>query len=159
MDKPMIMIGRAELVSFPEISVEDIPSRIDTGAKTSAIWASGIIESKHHLQFVLFGPDSPYYTGEVLTFTDYGSRSVASSNGMTEDRYLVKLLVTLHGRKIRATFTLANRSQQAYPILIGRNVLRSKFTVDVNQGIPKTDAEKQRSKQLQQKTSVKGVDS
>lgn len=143
------IIGRAERVDFPELEMVGIPARVDTGAKTSAIWASGIIEENGRLQCVLLGPDSPHYTGQVLTFDEYSVRTIASSIGEPEQRYVVKLLVRLKGRKIRASFTLANRAQQVYPMLIGRNILRGKFIVDVKRGMPLTAEEKARSRQLQ----------
>ena len=44
---------------------------------------------------------------------------------------MIKMLVIISGKKIRARFTLANRSTQKYPVLVGRNILRRKFVVDV----------------------------
>jgi len=143
------IIGQAVHVDFPEQAVRAVPARVDTGAKTSAIWASGIIEEQGVLQCVLFGPDSKFYTGQVLKFKDYESRNISSSIGDSEERYVVKLLAIVEGRKIRASFTLANRSQQAYPMLVGRNILRGKFLVDVKQGRPHKDAERARSQLLQ----------
>jgi hypothetical protein len=126
-------IGQVADASFPELGLEHVAARVDTGATTSAIWASGIIEKQGVLQCVLFGPDSPLYSGEVLHFSDYRRRAVVSSIGEREERYVVKLLVSLAGRTVRASFTLANRSQQVYPMLIGRNLLRGKFVVNVKQ--------------------------
>jgi hypothetical protein len=133
------IIGSVEAVDYPELNVSGIPARIDTGAKTSAIWASGIVENHGVLQCVLFGPDSPLYNGHVLQFHSYNLRTIFSSIGEAEERYAVRLLVTLKGRKIRATFTLANRSHQVYPMLVGRNILQGKFMVDVEKGQPITD--------------------
>lgn len=149
-------IGRAEMVDFPEFNIRNVPARVDTGAKTSAVWASGVIEENGTLQCVLFGPDSKLYTGEALRFTEYNIRTIASSIGLAEERYVVKLLVKVKGRRIRASFTLANRSEQAYPMLIGRNILRGKFVVDVKQGTPLTGIEKQRSQELQGGIKQKG---
>ncbi len=112
--------------------LNDVPSRIDTGARTSTIWASQIKLSGDKLYFVLFDKSSQFYTGKVLEFDSFETRFVTPSNGLTEERYMVKLLVNIGGRKIRARFTLANRSTQTYPVLIGRNILRGKFVVDIN---------------------------
>lgn len=143
------IIGRAERVDLPELKITNVPVRIDTGAKTSAIWASGVIEERGVLQFVLFGPDSEHYTGEIIRSDAYQVRNIASSIGRVEQRYVIKLLVEMKGRKIRANFTLANRSEQAYPMLIGRNILRGKFIVDVKQGKPDLARENNRSAGLQ----------
>jgi hypothetical protein len=48
-----------------------------------------------------------------------------------------------------ATFTLADRSSQVYPVLIGRATLRGKFIVDVQMGSPLREEEEKRSMELQ----------
>ena len=126
------LLGRAELASFPEINVINIPARIDTGAKTSAIWATDIHEeSDGRLSFLLFDETSPHHVPHRHYVPEHQRIVVKSTIGAVEERYKVRLLVNLNGRLIRASFTLANRSQQVYPVLIGRNVLRGKFVVDV----------------------------
>lgn len=149
--KSLQAIGRVENVQIKDFTT--IPARIDTGAKTSAIWASNIYEKDGILHFTLFDKESGYYTGDEISTADFHKRIVASSNGEEEERWVVKLLFGLKGRKIRASFTLANRSKQTYPVLVGRNVLRGKFVVDVKQGQPLKEAEKLRSQQLQKRLS------
>ena len=152
MKKEPVFIGQAEHVDFPELGLSHIPARIDTGAKTSAIWASSIKETDGQLSFVLFDSKCAYYNGRTLTTNDYQLRIIASSTGVSEERYVVKLLIVLAGRKIRASFTLADRSAQTYPVLIGRRVLHGKFIVDVKQGKPLLDKEQKRSRTLQAKS-------
>jgi hypothetical protein len=147
--KQPITIGRAELIDFPELHFTAVPARIDTGAKTSAIWVSAAQREGDMLRVVFFGEGSPFYTGEPVLFDTFETAVVASSNGIAQQRYKVSVLVMLAGRKIRASFTLADRSSQAYPVLIGRNVLRGKFIVDVTQGVALRAAEKQRALKLQ----------
>jgi hypothetical protein len=146
--KDLIIIGRAEEVDFPELQLANIPARIDTGARTSSIWASNISEKNGELSFVIFDTDSDLYDGVVRTAKQYSKRNIASSTGEVQERYIVKLLINLKGRKIRTSFSLANRSQQVYPVLIGRRTLRGKFVVDVKIGKPQTEKELQRTKKL-----------
>lgn len=149
MKKDYKIIGRSELIAFPEVQNKPIPARIDTGAKTSALWASEVVQKDGQLSFVLFDKTSPYYTGDPLFVDHFEKRLVASSNGAIQDRYAVRLLIKIKGKKIRGYFTLADRSQQAYPVLIGRNILRGKFLVDVQSGHPDIKAERRRHTQLQ----------
>lgn len=143
-------IGRAEKVSFPELGLEKVPARIDTGARTATLWASSAkVVGGDALEVVLFDEGSPFYTGEPLRFEEYGTIAVASSNGHIQHRFKVRLLVKIRGKKVRAWFTLADRSSQVYPALIGRNVLLGKFIVDVKQGWPLKSAERQRIHELQ----------
>jgi hypothetical protein len=125
------IIGQSEYIDFPELNLQAVPARIDTGARTSAIWVSSVQERDGGLAFVLFDKQSSFYTGEKIFVSRFERRIVTPSNGLAEDRYMVKLLVVIGGRKIRARFTLANRSTQRYPVLVGRNILRGKFIVDI----------------------------
>jgi hypothetical protein len=124
-------IGQTELIRLPELLDQPVHARIDTGAKTSAIWASQVNRHPDGLEVVFFAKGADDYTGQVVHFTEFAETVVASSNGISQRRYKVRLLVKIQGRPIRAWFTLADRSSQVYPVLIGRNILRGKFIVDV----------------------------
>lgn len=129
--QPKIIIGQVGEVIVPEISDGVAEARIDTGAQTSAIWVSHVQESANGLAVVFFGPSSPLYAGKKVIISEYGDTVVVSSNGTSERRYKVQLLCIVAGRRIRGWFTLADRSKQTYPILLGRNILKGKFIVDV----------------------------
>ena len=155
MDKSQIdkhVLGRAEYISFPEIDIHDVPCRIDTGAKTSAIWATGIQEhADGSLSFLFFDDTSPHHRPERHVVPEYQKIIVQSTIGEAEERYKIQLLIELSGRRIRASFTLANRSRQVYPVLVGRNVLSGKFVVDVSIGeahVTRQTADQPSSKQI-----------
>lgn len=125
------VIGAVSTIDLPELGFNSIPARIDTGARTSAIWASEVNENDGILDFKLFDKQSDFYLNKIIKVNNYDRRLVTNSTGHKEERYTVKLLIELEGRIIRGTFTLANRSAQTYPVLIGRNILRGKFIVNV----------------------------
>lgn len=142
--KVMQHIGRVEAIRLPEISPAVIKARIDTGATISSLWASDMRIEQDGLHCVLFDKNSPHFTGEELVFPEYSTRLVRSSNGHEEERYQVIVTVSLRDKRIKARFTLADRSKQLYPVLIGRNVVRGKFIVDVSAGKPDVQVEKAR---------------
>lgn len=126
------IIGRETAVDFGD-EVKNVPAKVDTGADSSAVWASDIFVDKEHvLHFKLFGEGSPYYTGIEHTAAEYSVAMTKSSLGETTLKYRVKLPVTIAGRKMRASFGLSDRSTHNYPILIGRHTLSGKFIVDVS---------------------------
>ncbi len=129
--KKPITIGSRTLVDFPDQRVTRVPAKVDTGADSSSIWATNVVEKEGELSFKLFGPLSPHYTGEVIRTREYRILSVKNSFGVSELRYKVPLSIKLRGRKIRARFTLADRQNNRYPILIGRQTLKNNFIVDV----------------------------
>lgn len=129
--KPVTTIGPKELIDFPDFNLQQIPAKVDTGADSSAIWASNIEEKQGVLYFVLFDRASPFYTGEVISKHKYSVASIKNSFGHTEFRYKITLKVLIAGRKVNVRFTLASRENNRLPILIGRRTLHGKFLVDV----------------------------
>ena len=127
----MPIVGSTELVEVA--NVKNIPAKIDTGADTSSIWASNIDMKKDGtLTFSLFDTKSPFYIGETIESKDYKAKIVRSSHGDVQVRYRVRLQLKLGGESFETTFTLANRSRNNFPILIGRHTLEGKFLVDVS---------------------------
>jgi hypothetical protein len=126
------IIGREVEVDF-EDEAKKVPAKVDTGADSSAVWATGIfVDQDNVLHYKLFGKKSPYYTGKEHTTRSYSVAMTRSSLGEQALKYRVKIPVTIGGRKIRATFGLSNRSTHNYPVLVGRRTLKGKFLVDVS---------------------------
>jgi hypothetical protein len=126
-------IGRTASAAFPAEGIHDVPVKIDTGADSSSIWVSALhMTDDNALSFILFGAESPYYSGKIHKVKNYKASLVRSSNGSAQVRYKVQLSIVLEGRKIRSTFTLADRSKNTYPVLVGCSLLNKKFIVDVS---------------------------
>src|SRR5579884_3393904 len=134
-------IGTVELISLPDEQIKAVPAKVDTGADSSAIWATNIRERDGQLTFKLFGKQSPFYTGRHIKTKRYRVVSVRNSFGHSERRYKVYLRLTVAKRTIRASVTLADRAKNRYPILIGRRTLRGKFLVDVKKSSAKAKFE------------------
>ncbi len=125
----MKIIGRAEQVGFPQLGISALKAKVDTGADTSSLHATriklveheGVTQLKCHL-----AGSGPFY------FKDYQQRKVKSSNGSTQQRFVIKTLMQLGGKRYRTFFTLTNRSKMRYPVLLGKRFLRGKFLVDVS---------------------------
>lgn len=131
--KAKTIIGRTATAAFPAEDIFAVPVKIDTGADSSAIWASELfIDDDGLLHFVLFDKTSPYYSGKVHAAKKFSAHLIRSSNGLAQVRYRVALSIVLEGRKIRGSFTLADRSLNAYPVLVGCKLLNNKFLVDVS---------------------------
>lgn len=144
MENAKKIIGSAEIVRFPELSDKKVHARIDSGARTSAIWGKAFVNEEGQLEVSFFGD-----TTTKATFSHFERQVVATSTGHIDKRFKIKLLVALKGKKIRASFTIANRSTQVYPVLIGRNVLRGKFLVDAKIGKTLRKSERKRIEGLQ----------
>lgn len=155
--QPVETIGRAERVDLVDFGIEGVYAKVDTGADSSSVWATNIEEREDGLYFTMFAPGSEYYTGKEQRFTkpDYTITRVENSFGHRETRYKLKLRVRVKNRVIRASVTLADRSNKTYPMLLGRRLLSGKFLVDVRAGEPLADEERAKTDLLQ--SEITGV--
>ncbi len=129
--RDLSIIGNSVKINIGKI--KHIPAKVDTGATISSIWASDIhLTPDNQLEFSLFAPGYKLYTGERLTASEYKVLNVRNSTGQESIRYMVALSTTIKGRRIRITYTLADRSRNDFPVLIGRRALKGKFLVDVS---------------------------
>ncbi len=132
MSKYQVIIGRFEYVDITD-GLCAIPAKIDTGANRSSIHASKIhvvtTAGKEVLHFTLL--NHPTHPEGVSMSTDkFSQMQVKSSNGHISTRYEIKLKIKLGYKVFVASFTLADRSNNVFPILIGREALRTRFLVD-----------------------------
>lgn len=131
MVKPLKIIGRFEIISFPDYYQNKVKAKIDTGAYTSSIHATGISEvienGKKQLRFNFLGDKK-----NKVVFNDYNSKLVKSSNGESQNRFVVKLQVLFMGKVYVTNFTLTKRKSMNFSVLIGRKFLKNRFLVDVS---------------------------
>ena len=150
------IIGRVERISFPDLGLRFVPAKIDTGADLSSIWATAVKEDNGVLKFKLFGKKSKFYTGQTIEVEapHYLLTRIANSFGQRELRYVVKFQVKINNKVVRSSFTLADRSNKTYSILIGRKLLNKKFVVDVSRGRPLLAIENQKKSKLDKELKV-----
>lgn len=127
------IIGGVEKVTLPSLGTKQVLAKVDTGADISSIWCGHIKRLENGIECIFFAPKSEYYTGQKYFFKkeDYKVSRIYSSFGHDQRRYKIKLPIIIGNRRILASFTLADRSQKTYPILIGRRLIAKKFLVDV----------------------------
>lgn len=132
-------IGRTTRIDLPELLLLDVEAKVDTGAYSSSIHISLVEEiligNNTVLKAYIYENSHFSSNHQSFEFTDFTLKNVKSSNGIIEKRYVVKTLVKLKGKKIRTQFTLTDRSDMKYPILLGRKFLSKRFLVDVSKGI------------------------
>ena len=129
---PKKTIGRIDKVDFPTLDLFDIDVKIDTGAFTSSMHCHKVIEEDNLLKCLFFDKEHQNYNKKIIVFKNYTTTKVKSSNGMVQNRYMVKTSVLLFNKRYKIDLTLSTRSEMKYPILIGRKFLSKKFTVDIN---------------------------
>lgn len=136
LNKPLIVLGRIERVSFPELDLYNLEAKIDTGAYSTAIHCEDIcivnFDDIPTLCFTLLDPEHPDYNHKEIRFTEFELKPFKSSFGETEERYVIKTLIQIGTKKIRTKVSLTSRLNMRYPILVGRKLLKNRFLVDVS---------------------------
>ncbi|WP_250433373.1 ATP-dependent zinc protease family protein [Hanstruepera flava] len=127
------IIGRVDKVDFPKLDLYNIDAKIDTGAYTSAIHCSQILEEENGLKCTFYSKGHPNFSGKEVVFKQYSRTDVKSSNGYKENRFKIKSEVIFFGKTYKINLTLSTRDDMKFPVLIGRQFLNKKFLVDVDE--------------------------
>ena len=130
------VIGRREQISLPELHLFNIDAKVDTGAYTSAIHCHDIkIFTKNDekwVRFKLLDPTHSQYNHQEIALPVVKLKKIRSSSGHTQKRVIIKTKMILYDREYVAEFSLADRTDMIYPILLGRKAISGKFIVDVS---------------------------
>ncbi|MFT5848269.1 MAG: hypothetical protein ACJARX_002289 [Psychroserpens sp.] len=126
------VIGRIDIIDFPRLHLKNVDVKIDTGAYTSAIHCSKIVEQDDQLICTFESKGHPNFKSENIIFDTYTLTDVKSSNGYKENRYKIKSDIIFFGKTYKINLTLSTRDDMKFPVLIGRQFLSNKFLVDVN---------------------------
>ncbi len=121
------IIGRKEIITIKNFDNILLEAKIDTGARTTSLYAINMKVANEVLYFEL-----PFSNNQQVEFSNFQQLKVKSSNGQSETRYAVKLKLKLANRIINTLVTLSNRGEMNFPLLIGRRFLKNKFMVDVS---------------------------
>ena len=109
-----------------------LKARIDTGAKTTSIDARNITpferDGKKWVKFVCYYAKKEHTIERKVIKTKLIKRHGEES----QRRYVVNMRIVLGDVSQLVQVTLNDRENYTYPILIGRNVLRDYFIVDVS---------------------------
>ena len=125
-------IGRLEHIALTGLGVSRVIAKIDTGAFRSALHYQklGIRtvdgERKLVVTFQMGG------VRKKKIFSNFTRVKVKSSNGSISTRYLISTMVRLNDHAVRTQFTLFDRSDMKFQVLLGRKFLRGRFLVDVS---------------------------
>lgn len=133
MEGTKLIIGRLEHIALPGLGIPRVEAKIDTGAYSSAIHYQKVKVRRVNEQrqlVVIFQMGGRRKTKIFKRFTRV---TVRSSNGEASRRYMIRTRVQLNGHVVKTQFTLFDRSDMKFQVLLGRKFLRGRFVVDVSQ--------------------------
>ncbi|TAF33272.1 MAG: peptidase [Cytophagales bacterium] len=141
MDIPdnVLVVGRAEAIDIPALGLWKVPAKIDTGAYGCSVHCFSaqtrrLADGKEILDVQV------YQSTPSVIFDEFEKHVVKSSNGDSEERFAVKIVVKLGKKRVRTLVSFADREDMRYSVLIGRKFLRGRFWVDVSRKFVLTTA-------------------
>lgn len=133
-DAASTRVGWREWVSLPDLGVDWIKAKIDTGARTSSLHAFDLECERDGGEQVARFTVRPWQGSQEdpvpVTCPVLDEREVRSSSGHAEARLVVGLRVRLAGREVPAEVTLSRRDEMDFRMLVGREALAHGFVVD-----------------------------
>lgn len=131
------IIGWREWVDLPDLGINKIKAKIDTGARTSTLHAFDInlFKSSNNKLKVRFRVhpiqrDDNYILNCEADLLD--RRFVKNSGGDTESRYIIKTMLCISNSVCPIELTLTNRTFMGFRLLLGRTAFHNKFLINPN---------------------------
>lgn len=134
--KPPDIIGWREHVGLPDLGVQRLRAKIDTGARTSALHAVDLEPLEHNgelwVSFAMRPRDVQYQT-KRLAAPVHDRRAVKNTSGIPEDRWIIRTTLLLGRRRWHIQLSLANRENMGFDLILGRTAIRGRRVL-VNPG-------------------------
>lgn len=124
-----MIIGWRETVALPELGLPSLKAKIDTGARTSALHATGIEDfDRDGAPWVRFHiPDHDHETIEQPNDCEaplIDRREIRNTSGVPDERHVIETRLVIGGRRWRIEVSLTDRSDMAFPLILGRTAIR-----------------------------------
>lgn len=132
-DTQRLCVGWKEWAALPELGIEALEVKVDTGARTSAIHSFDVEpfekEGKPHVRFGLH-PDRHSQDPEIFCEAPVvDQRVVSDSGGHKEMRYVIETPIHMGGQSWPIEITLTSRENMAFRMLLGRQAMRHRIVV------------------------------
>jgi hypothetical protein len=131
---PHPVIGWREWVALPELNINNIKAKVDTGARTSALHAFRLKPFEENGQAKIRFDIHPiqHNTDLIVTCTAniVDRRLVTDSGGHEEERFVICTPITIAGQTWPIEITLTERENMLFRMLLGRSALRKHFVIN-----------------------------
>lgn len=129
-----LTIGWREWVGLPELGVQRIKAKIDTGARTSAIHAWNIRRRQRNGQdwvsFELHPVQRDNRTIVMCHAPVSAVRHIRNSGGQVEERFVIETTLTLGSESWPIDLSLTNRDEMGFRMLLGRAAIRRRVLIN-----------------------------
>ncbi len=128
------IIGWREFVTLPQLEINQIKVKIDTGARSSALHAFNIRELSQNGKRIIRFQVHPVQRNTKTTNTTQAElleyRKIRNSGGIAQLRPVIQTEVKLGEQSWVIELSLTDRDVMGFRMLLGRQAVRNKFLVD-----------------------------
>ncbi len=129
-----ITVGWREWLALPELGIDKIKAKVDTGARTSCIHAFRVEEFTQEEQvwvrFWVHPIQDDNNTEIQCQAKVIDQRTVTDSGGHQEQRYVIQTQLLIGGQQWPIEATLTNRDTMKFRMLLGRTAMAGRIVVD-----------------------------
>jgi len=119
------IIGRIVKISIPELGIDNVKSKVDTGAWSNVIHVDNIKLKNDILKIKI--------NGNKFSFINFRIIKVKNSFGKKHKRFSIPVKILIDDKVYRTHISLNDRSKMKYPSLLGcRFLVKNKFVIDPN---------------------------
>ena len=140
-----LTVGALEYCDLPELDVNEIQMRVDTGAATSSLHVDNIEEftqdGKRWVKFDIHPDVHNVETTVHKVLRLKGKKVVKSSSATKEKRVVIKTNIRMAGKEWPIKLTLTDRSSMKNLMLLGREAMAGRILVDPGQEFLLSNAE------------------
>ena len=119
-------------MGLPDLGVEWVKVKVDTGAKSSSLhaWDIEVDETTSVVRFNLHPVQDDESVVIAASAPLVEHRDVRSSNGEVEMRPVIRTTALVLGEQLDIELGLTSRDEMGFRMLLGRSAVRRRFVVD-----------------------------
>ena len=130
----ILTFGWREWVKLPELGIEQIKAKVDTGARTSALHAFELrpfVEGKKDkIEFRMHPLQKKSDTIVTCVADVLDKRIVTDSGGHKEERYVIGTALKIGSHSWPIEITLTSRDDMLFRMLLGRTAIKNRALID-----------------------------
>jgi hypothetical protein len=135
--KPKQVVGWREWIALPDLGIDRIKAKVDTGARSSSLHAYGLERFRRRgrsmLRFKVHPLQRNHRTVVEAEAELVEMRKVRSSSGAESLRPVIVTEVEIAGQRWPIELTLTRRDAMGFRMLLGRQAVRKRLLVDPGQ--------------------------
>lgn len=129
-----LALGWREWVRLPELGLDSIKAKVDTGARTSALHAFEVNpfveKGKRRVEFKMHPNQRDQDTVIVCVADIKDQRIVRDSGGHQQERWVIETPICIGNQCWPIEVTLTSRDDMLFRMLLGRTAMRRRVMVD-----------------------------